>query len=93
MEGTSRRGILGRHQSCDSERINIQSELEKSYMKKYACRPPPKMSLRHDWTKELVRTLIDNEKEKLLDNCKEKLPDEQNSSKQPNQFQIQFVKT
>ena len=38
-------------------------------------RSPPKISLRHDWTKELVRKLIDNQREKLLD--------KQNSSNQP----------
>ena len=38
-----------------------------------------------------VQKLIDNQKVKLLDNKKEKLLDKQNSSNQPNQFQIQFV--
>ena len=80
MEETSRRGILGRHRSCDSERIDILSDsiecnhlsrntssslyipkvvrlktgevlYEKAYM---SPRPPPKISQRHDWTKELV---------------------------------------
>ena len=62
---------------------------EKSYM---SPRPPPKISLRHDWTKELGSKgkLIDNQKGKLLDSQKEKLLDKQNSSNQPNQFQIQF---
>ena len=76
MEETSRRGILGRHQSCDSERfyrtrsnaIILQGILpaycipkvvrlktgevlyEKAYM---SPRLPPKILLRHDWTKEL----------------------------------------
>ena len=78
MEETSRRGMLGRHQSCNSEGIDILSDsmecnylsrntssllyskvvrlkigevlYEKAYM---SPRPPPKISLRHDWTKEL----------------------------------------
>ena len=74
MEETSRRGILGRCQSCNSERIDILSnsiecnhpsrntssllyskklfglDFEKAYV---SPRPPPKISLRHDWTKEL----------------------------------------
>ena len=60
-------------------------------------RPPPKISLRHDWTKELVQKLIDNRKKQLLDNHekklldshKEKFLDKQNSSNQPNQTQNQ----
>ena len=62
---------------------------EKAYM---SPRPTPKISLRHDWTKNWVRKLIDNQKVKLLDNQKEKLLDKQNSSNQPNQLQIEFVK-
>ena len=54
-------------------------------------RPPPKISPRHDWTKELGSKVDHNQKEKLLDNKEEKLFDKQNSSNQPNQFQIQFV--
>ena len=77
MEETSRRGILGRHQSCDSERIQILSHsiecnhpsrntssllskvvrlktgevlYEKVYM---SPRPPPKISLKHDWKRDL----------------------------------------
>ena len=61
---------------------------EKAYM---SPRPPPKISLRHDWTKELGSKVDHNQKGKLLDSQKEKLPDKQNSSNQPNQFQIKFV--
>ena len=61
---------------------------EKVYM---SPRPPPKISLRHDWTKELGSKVDRQPEGKLLDNQKEKLLDKQNSSNQPNQFQIQFV--
>ena len=57
-------------------------------------RPPPKISLRHDWARgevTLVLQLINNQKEKLFDSHKKKLPDEQNSSNQPNQSQSQSV--
>ena len=55
---------------------------EKVYM---SPRPPPKISLKHDWTKEnWVRKLIDNQKGKLFDNQEEKLLNKQNFS---NQFQ------
>ena len=62
-------------------------------------RLPPKISSRHDWTKEVVQKLIDNRKKKLLDNRdkklldsqEEKLLDKQNSSNQPNQSQNQSV--
>ena len=78
MEKTSRRGILGRHRSCDGERIDILSDSiecnpssrntssllyskfvrlktgEVLYDKVYMSpRPPPKISLKHEWTKEL----------------------------------------
>ena len=43
--------------------------------------PPPKISLKHDWIKELSSELLDNQKEKLLD--KQKVPN------QPNLTQIQ----
>ena len=46
-------------------------------------RPPPKISLKHDWMKELVQKLLDNQKEKLLD--KQKVPN------QPNETQIQIM--
>ena len=72
MEKTLRRSMLGRHQSCDSERIDILSdtierhhsswntpsllypagevENEKVHM---SPRPPPKISLKHEWKREL----------------------------------------
>ena len=78
MEETSRRGLLGRHQSCDSERIDILSNSieciilqeilpaycipkvvrlktgEMLYERRYLSpRPPPKISLKHDWKREL----------------------------------------
>ena len=53
------------------------------YEKVYASpRHPPKISLKHDWMKELG-SLLDNQKEKLLD--MQKVPN------QPNQTQIQIV--
>ena len=50
---------------------------EKAYM---SPRPPPKISLRHDWTKELGSKVDRHLKGKLLDNQEEKLLDKQNSS-------------
>ena len=46
-------------------------------------RPPPKISLRHDWTKEKGEVLLGSEVGKFLD--------KQNSSNQPNQSQNQSV--
>ena len=54
-------------------------------------RPPPKISLPQEWTRELVRKLFNNHKGKLLDNQKEKLFDKPSFSNQPNQLQIQFA--
>ena len=57
-------------------------------------RPPPKISLRHDWTRgkfHWVLQLINNQKVKLFDSHENKLPDEHNSPNQPNQSQNQFV--
>ena len=60
-----------------------------------SLRPPPKISLRPDWTKEKGKFYwalkIDSQKEKLLDSHKKKLLDKQNSSNQPNQYQVQIV--
>ena len=53
-------------------------------------RPPPKISLRHDWTKNWVQKLIDSNK-KLLDSLEKKFLDKQNSSNQPNKSQNQSV--
>ena len=78
MEETSRRGILGRHQSCYRERLKfyqtrsnaiiLQETLpaycipkvvrlktgEVLYDKVYMSpRPPPKISLKHEWKREL----------------------------------------
>ena len=64
---------------------------ETAYM---SPRPPPKISLRHDWARgkfHWVLQLINNQKEKLFDSHKKKLLDEQNSSNQPNQSQRQSV--
>ena len=58
----------------------------------HVTRPPPKISLRHDWTKNWVQKLLDSHEKKLFDSHEEKLPDEQNSSNQPNQSQSQSVK-
>ena len=54
---------------------------EKAYM---SPRLPPKISLRHDWTKELGSEVDRQPEGKLLDNQKEKLLDKQHSSNQPN---------
>ena len=54
-------------------------------------RPPPKISLRHDWTKELGSKVDRQPQKKLLDNHEEKFLDKQNSSNQPNQSQNQSV--
>ena len=60
---------------------------EVSYDKIYMSPPPPpKISLRHEWTKELGSTVVqqpENEKEKLFDKT--------SFSNQPNQLQTQFV--
>ena len=61
---------------------------EKVYM---SPRSPPKISLRHDWTRELGSKVVQQPEGKLLDNQKGKLLDKQNYSNQPNQHQIQFV--
>ena len=72
MEGTSEYGILGRHQSCSEEGIEVLSNTidryhsarntpvvqmetgEVIYEKVYASRRRPlKISLKHDWMKEL----------------------------------------
>ena len=64
MEETSERSLLGRHQYCSEERIEVLSNTikhdhssrntEKSYTRKcYASPPPPKISLKHDWRTEL----------------------------------------
>ena len=78
MEETSEHSVLGRHQSCSEERIEVLSDSierdhsspntsayytpkvvrmgtrEVIYEKVYAspC-PPPKISLKHDWKREL----------------------------------------
>ena len=78
MEETSKHCVLGRHQSCSKERIEVLSDTierhhssrntpsflypesvrmetgEVIYEKVYASpRPPPEISLKHDWMKEL----------------------------------------
>ena len=54
---------------------------EKAYM---SLRPPPKISPRHDWVKELgSKVVLNNQKGKLFNSQKEKLLDKQNSSNQP----------
>ena len=54
-------------------------------------RPPPKFSLKHEWTSELGPKIARQPEGNLLDNQKEKLLDKQIFSNQPNQLQIQFV--
>ena len=78
MEETSKHGVLGRHQSCSEERIEVLSNTiehyhssrntpsllypkvvrmdtgEVIYEKVYMSpRPPPKISLKHEWKREL----------------------------------------
>ena len=79
VEETSEYGILGRHQSCSEERIEVPTKTRSNaiilhetlpaycipkvvrmetgeiiYEKVYASpRPPPNISLKHDWMKEL----------------------------------------
>ena len=78
MEETSKYGVLGRHQPCSEERIEVLSNtIErdhssrntpsllypescldgnwKSQIRERKCvtRPPPKISLKYDWMKEL----------------------------------------
>ena len=74
MEETSKHGVLGRHQSCSKERIEVLSDaIERNTLPAYCIpkvvrmeteeiifekvyetpRLPPKISLRHDWMKEL----------------------------------------
>ena len=53
-------------------------------------RPPPKISLKHEWKRELGSEVARQPEGKLLDNQKEKLLDKKFSN-QPNQLQIQFV--
>ena len=65
MEETSEHGILGRHQSCSEKKTQLLSNTiipkvvrmetgEVIYDKVYAShRPPPKISLKHDWKRQL----------------------------------------
>ena len=61
---------------------------EKAYM---SLRPPPKISLRHDWTKELGSKVDRQPEGEVTRQPGGEVLDKQNSSNQPNQFQIQFV--
>ena len=54
-------------------------------------RPPPKISLKHEWTRKLGSKVVRQPQGKLLDNQKEKLLDKQKFSNQPNPLPIQFV--
>ena len=54
-------------------------------MKKHTCH------LDHHQRSHYVTIVLKNWARKLFDNQKEKLLDEQNSSNQPNQFQVQIV--
>ena len=54
-------------------------------MKKHTCH------LDHHQRSHYVTIGLKNWARKLFDNQKEKLLDKQNSSNQPNQFQVQFV--
>ena len=59
---------------------------EVSYEKVFMSpRPPPKISLKHEWKRELGSEVVDNQTVKLLDNQKEKLLDKQKVPNQANQ--------
>ena len=51
------------------------------YEKAYMSRPPPKISLKHEWTRELGSKLIDSQKVKLFDSLEEKF----NTKRSPKQ--------
>ena len=87
MEETSKYSVLGRHQPCSEERIEVllhetllaycilkvvrMETGEVKYEKVYASlRSPPKISLKHDWMKELGSEVLDNQREKLFNNPK-----------------------
>ena len=66
MEDASKCGVLGRHQPCTEERIEVLSNtIERHHPLQYtpslvmsekvyaSPHPPPKISLKHDWMKEL----------------------------------------
>ena len=67
--------------------------LEKSEIQKHTCHFDPHQRSHNITTaqRNWVRKLVDNQKEKLFGNQKEKLLHKQNSSNQPNKFQIEFV--
>ena len=89
-------GTLPAHCSPKVVRLKTGEVLyEKAYM---SPRPPPKISLRYDWTKELgskvdrrKKKLPDSLEKKLLNSHEEKFLDKQNYSNQPNQSQNQSV--
>ena len=83
MEETSKHGVLGRHQSCSKEKIEVLSDTIERYIlhetlpaycipkvfrmetgqviyeKVFASpRPPPRISLKHDWMKELGSEVV-----------------------------------
>ena len=103
MEETSEYGILGRHQSCSEERIEVLSNTIERYHssrntpsllysescsdgnwriiyeKAYTSpRPPPKISLKHDWMKELGSELAQRPEGKVVQQSKS------SQSNQPN---------
>ena len=77
---------------CISKVVVMESGeiiFEKAYM---SPRPPPKISFRHDWTKELGSKDVRQPQEEVarqpreeVDSHEEKFLDKQNSSNQPNQ--------
>ena len=54
-------------------------------------RPPPKISLRHEWTRELGSKVVQQPEGEAARQPEEKLFDKPSFSNQPNQLQIQFV--
>ena len=54
-------------------------------------RPPPKISLRHEWTKELGSKVDRQPEGEVTRQPEGEVARQANSSNQPNQFQIQFV--
>ena len=68
---------------CIPKVVRMETE-EVIFEKVYASpRPPPKISLRHDWIKELVQKLLNDQMEKLFNNPK--VPN------QANQIQTQIM--
>ena len=85
MEETSKHSVLGRHQSCSEERIEVLSDtieryhslrhspsslypegyhdgIWRNHIRESICvtRPPPKISFKDNWMKELGSEVVGN---------------------------------